>query len=60
MSWSEGYHFVPYCDLYKVDRYLFIIVWSLFQGKKNEWMFSKDIFQKIRELFESVKKELNV
>ena len=47
-------------DLSENDRYLFVIVWSLFQGKKNEWMFSKDIFQKIRELFESVKKAFNV
>ena len=47
-------------DLTENDRYLFVIVWSLFQGKKNEWMFSKDVFQKIRDLFESVKKELNV
>ena len=42
------------------ERYLFVIVWTLFQGKKNEWMFSKEIFHKIRDLFESVKKELNV
>lgn len=47
-------------DMSESDRFLFVITWSLFQGMKNDWVFSKDTFQKIKDLFESVKNELNV
>lgn len=42
------------------DRLLFIMVWILFQGNENGWFMSKNTFGKIEELFNSLRKSLNV
>lgn len=46
-------------DFSEYDKYIFISVWNLFQSGDCNMIFNKHIYSIIKDLFSSIKKELN-
>ena len=46
-------------DFSEYDKYIFISVWNLFQSGDCNMIFNKHVYSTIKDLFASIKKELN-